>query len=227
MGPKSVNPRLLFKGLHNAVGLTSALFVLALAATGVLLNHPAGLIKGAMEERLCLAADPFRAGRLYRGTRSALERSDDNGKTWEEVPMAFPPLETVDIAFHPGDPRVLYLLQRWQGPLASRDGGTVWEPLDLPFDPQGADVELVGLSVTAGGDLFLETSAGLLKKPAAGGPWEPLDFDLQRKNWMRIVRSLHNGHFFGPWFVKVYDAAAAALLVLIVTGIVLWRIKSS
>jgi hypothetical protein len=106
----------------------------------------------------------------------------------------------------------------------SSDGGVVWEPVPLDFDPQAAGIELIGLTAGAAGDLFLETSAGTLRR--AAGMWESLDFDPARKNWARIVKSLHNGHFFGEWFVKVYDAAALALFVLIVTGIVLWRIKA-
>jgi uncharacterized iron-regulated membrane protein len=221
------NGRSFLKTAHNWVGLASAVFLTALLVTGVALNHPDRFIGGASSERLSLAADPWRSGRLYRGTASGLQRTEDGGATWEEVPMLFPAVEVVDVAFHPADRDAVYVLQRWQGVLASRDGGTVWEPFEVPFDPTAAGVELVGLTVTPAGELFLETSAGLLTRAAGAGAWTPRDFDLKRRNWTRIVKSLHNGHFFGTWFVKVYDAAAAALLLLIVTGIVLWRLKAS
>jgi hypothetical protein len=213
------------KKSHNWIGLGSGVFLVALLATGVALNHPSKWIAGADAQRLSLAADPRDPDRLYRGTASLLERSEDGGRTWEEVPMAFPPLEVVDIAFHPKDPGTVYILQRWHGPLKSDDGGVVWETVPLSFDPQQAGVELTGLGVSAAGDLYLETSQGLLTRPAGSEAWESLDFDLARKNWTRIVKTLHNGHFFGEWFVKVYDVSALALLLLIVTGIVLWKVK--
>jgi hypothetical protein len=223
----SPKPRLWIKNLHNWIGLGSSVFLLVLLVTGVLLNHPTKFIKGASEERLALAADPANPSRLYRGTVSSLERSEDGGRSWEEVPMLFPAQEAVDIVFRPGRPETIYALQRWHGPLRSEDGGTVWEPVDLPFDPQGAGVELIGMAVEADGTVYLETSAGMLKRGAGAADWEEIDFDPKTRNWLRIVKTLHNGHFFGEWFVKVYDLAAAALLGLIVTGFVLWRVKSS
>lgn len=223
---KDVRPSLWLKSLHNWLGFGSALFLLALLATGVALNHPGGLVPGSRSERLAMAADPSDPRVLYRGLSSGLERSEDGGSTWREVPMLFPASEVVDIAFHPRDARTIAVLQRWQGPLLSRDGGSVWEAVDLSFDPQETDVELLSLSLSPTGEIWLDTSAGLLRRPASGG-WEPVDFDPARKNWLRLVRTLHNGHFFGAWFVKLYDAAAVALLLLIVTGIVLWRVKSS
>ncbi|MGQ0645726.1 MAG: PepSY-associated TM helix domain-containing protein [Elusimicrobiota bacterium] len=226
MGRKNNSPRLLFKSVHNVLGLASAVFLLALLATGVMLNHPGALVPGSAGQRFCVAADPADPRRLYRGTASSLDRSDDGGASWEEVPMLFPAQEVVGVAFHPRDAKTIYALQRWHGPLRSIDGGTVWEAVPLDFDPQESGVELLSLAVSAGGELFLETSAGLLRRPSEGA-WAPVDFDPARKNWPRLIRALHSGHFFGPWFVKVYDAAAFALLFLIVTGIVLWRIKSA
>ena len=222
----NIKPRLWVKNLHNWMGLGSAVFLALLLVTGVMLNHPLKMIGGADAQRFSVAADPSSPQRLYRGTWSLLERSEDGGKTWEEVPMAFPAMEVVDIAFHPKKTKTIYVLQRWHGPLMSEDGGVVWEPVPMSFDPQAAGVELIGLAVSADGSLFLETSAGLLKRAAGADQWQPVDFDLQKKNWMRVVKTLHNGHFFGEWFVKVYDVTAAVLLILIITGIVLWRMKS-
>lgn len=221
----ALNPRLAFKTAHNWIGLGSAVFLLALLVTGVLLNHPMKFIPGAETRVLCLAADPARPDRLYRGTVSALEVSGDGGGTWEEVPMAYPPLEAVAIAFQPGKPRTMAVLQKWHGPILSEDGGVIWSPVDMPFDPLASGVELEALSFGADGAMYLQTSQGALV--SRGGEWTPLDFDPARRNWTRIVKTLHNGHFFGEWFVKVYDVSALALLLLIVTGIVLWRVKAS
>jgi hypothetical protein len=218
---------LFIKKSHTWLGLASALFLGLLLATGVLLNHPQRFIPGADRQRLCMAADPAHPHRLYRGTGLSLDRSDDGGRTWEEVPMLFPAQEVVSVAFHPRNPRVIYALQRWQGPLRSLDGGTVWETVPLDFDPQETGVELVSLALSPSGDVFLETSQGLLRRTAGAGAWTSVDFDLQAKNWLRLVKTIHNGHFVGPWFVKVYDAAAAALLILIVSGVLLWRMKSA
>ncbi len=222
---KDFTPRLAIKGAHSWLGLASGAFITVLLVTGVMLNHPLRWIAGSDRERLSLAADPSNKERLYRGTRSALERSEDGGRNWDEVPMLLPAEEVVSIVFSPRDARHIYVLQRWMGVLESTDGGVVWGNVPLDFDPQAADVELKALSVSSAGDLYLETSAGLLNR-SIGGDWRPVDFDLKRRNWSRVVRGLHTGHFFGPWFVKVYDATSAVLLILIISGVVLWRIKS-
>src|SRR5205085_10140582 len=116
-----------------------------------------------------------------------LERSENGGASWVEVPMLYSPQEVVDIAFHPLQAEKVYVLQRWGGVLLSTDGGDIWESVPLDFDPAESGVELSGLSVSRDGTLFLETSAGLLRKADQVSGWQKVDFDPKKKNWAVIV----------------------------------------
>ena len=138
--------------------------------------------------------------------------------------MLFPPRETSDLTFTPGNPKGVYLLERWGRLLHSADGGKVWESLPLPFDPQGQGIELKRIGAGGNGRLALLTSHGWLLSEDGGKTWDSGRFDPRSRPLRRIVHSVHTGYFFGPGFVWLYDFAAAGLGILIVSGVVLWRI---
>lgn len=213
-----------WKRAHNFLGLASALFLTMLLFTGILLNHSSFLEKGMLS---VIAADPSDPAKIFSGKRDGLYRSIDSGKNWEEVPMLYPPQEIVDIVFSPHNPRQIYLLEKWGRIFKSCDGGKVWGVLPLPFDAQVQGIELKKLSVGTGEKLLLLTSNGWLSSSDEGKSWDETHFELNRKSLHRLVLTLHNGYFFGPAFVWVYDFSAAALFVLIVSGFILWKIGRS
>lgn len=79
------------KRLHTWVGLLSALLLIFIFLTGVLLNHPRKWIKGYLSEPLSLASDPSENARLYQGRVDGLWESIDAGNSWQEVDMLYPP----------------------------------------------------------------------------------------------------------------------------------------
>ncbi|MBI3012818.1 MAG: hypothetical protein HYY63_04260, partial [Elusimicrobia bacterium] len=136
--------QIIWKKIHNWLGISSAIFLTGLLLTGLLLNHPSSLKKNVVET---IQIHPANPNQLFRGGEEGFFRSSDGGKIWEEVPMLYPPQELSDIAFAPEDPEKIYILERWGRILTSKDGGHIWNAVPLPFDPQSEGVELKQLSI--------------------------------------------------------------------------------
>ena len=209
---------------HRMTGLASALALVVLTATGLGLLHPEWFGKAA-DNASVVAADPFVAGRLLRAAPFYLEESRDGGATWRELPFRMAPNEPVALAFAAGDSGTVWLLGATEL-MVSRDGGAVWEPVELPeavsFDEPARDLALPA----AGEPLVVTDHHGWHhRRKQAGEPatwrelWHhpPTGADRVRA-WMR---RLHNGHW-GPAVIgRVYDLVAVITLLVIVSGVVL------
>lgn len=215
--------RLFNKRLHRWLGVAVLPVGGILLVTGVILNHERAWLEGRAGNVLSMvAAGPSGEG-LLRGTPSGLERSSDGGRSWTELETPWPVEEAVALVTVPSRPGTIYAVLRWMGLLRSRDGGRVWERVGLSFEPEVTGIELRALSAHPDGRLFLQTSSGLLMSPDEGATWEAVSFDPRRQPAGLIVRSLHNGFFFGPWAIPLYDATAVAVGLLMLTGVFLWR----
>jgi len=208
-----------WKKIHNVLGLASAVFLLLLLGTGILLNHPAWLDRG---EPTAMAADPKVGSRIFEGKKDGLFVSGDAGVTWDEVPMLYPPQNVADIRFS-GDGKEIYVVEKWGRVILSKDGGRIWENIPLPFDAQADGVELMSATPGPAGGLCLFTSHGWLLSKDGGKSWDASRFDKKAHPLRRLILTIHNGYFFGPKFVWLYDFSALALLILIVSGFVLWK----
>ena len=211
---------LIWKKIHTWAGLGSSIFLTVLLTTGLLLNHP-GLIEKQTTD--VLACDPYDPHVMFSGGKDGLYRSADDGRTWNEVPMLYPPQEIVDLVFSPARPHQVFVLERWGKIFRSDDGGRVWTTIALPFDPRIAGIELKKIAPGPVAKLALLTSHGWISSTDGGRSWDTAHFDPNAKPLRRTILLLHNGYFFGPKFVWVYDASAFALLALIITGFVLWK----
>jgi len=220
-----MNWSVIHKRVHTWAGLASAVFLLIICITGVMLNHPVRMVAHYPEEVLSLAIDPQNPKRIYQGRVDGLWLSEDQGDSWVEIDMLYPPQELVDIQFRPGTPQHIYLLQKWHGILSSRDGGAIWDVLALPFDPQEKNIELKRIAVSSNGDLALMTSGGMLHSNDQGEVWNLDQFNRDKSSYWHLVKNIHSGHFFGEWFVRVYDLVVVAVILLIITGLVMWRMK--
>ena len=208
-----------WKQIHNVLGLASGLFLTLLLVTGILLNHPSFLEKNEVR---VVRSDPTDSKKLYQGRKDGLFVSLNGGETWEEVPMLYPPEEVVDIQVA-GAGKEIYVLEKWGRILGSMDGGKVWKSVPLSFDPPSEGIELKSISLSGDGTLVLATSHGWLKSSDRGGTWDQAHFNKAARPLHRLILTIHNGYFFGPKFVWVYDLSAVALLILIVSGIILWK----
>ena len=206
---------------HRWIGGVSAVFVLSLAVTGVLLNHPELLGVDDSRSRV-IAYDPMATDVLYRGSDHALDRSLDGGVTWQEVPMLFPAQGVVDIVFVPGSSDHIYVVLEDLGVIRSIDGGVVWESFSIGFRPAAEGIKLRRLAVSPLEEMSLITSAGTYVSDAGGENWRPTG-DPSSIDLYKAIHQIHSGYYFANWFKYVHDGAGIALISLVFTGFFLLR----
>lgn len=216
---------------HRWFGLVTAALVLVPAVTAILLNHRTAWVGPARGEGppspfdqyvLSTAVDPLDARRIWIGASEGLFRSDDGGRTFAEVALPVPARQVNSVVIDPNG-RV-YVALRYNGALTSVDGGRSWTALEMP-----AGESISALALAPDGGVQVVTSAGLrhlggsgalfvARPPARSGP---------RSMWLQRVYDLHDGQFWGPWGVWVTDAASAAIVLLVGSGVVMfarsWR----
>lgn len=138
-------------------------------------------------EARVIAIHPKNRDVIYAGTQDGPYRSTDGGDNWEK--LGFPQRGAVvwSMAFHPRDPKVMYLGVAPVGVYRSNDGGDNWHKLDnaktaehcpmsfptrtigIAVDPGYPDDIYVGLEVSGvihsrdGGETWRDVSAPLIK----------------------------------------------------------------
>lgn len=208
------------KRAHRLGGFVAALGMLVLTVTGLVLLHPEW--SGPSRDiATIVAADPAVDHRLLRAAPFYLEESRDGGTTWRELPLRMAPAEPVALVFATGDSGTVWLLGTTEL-LVARDGGAVWEPVDLPvavsFDEPARDLALPTAATP-----LVTTDRHAWRRDGESGAWRELWYDPPtRGDGVRVwVRRLHTGHW-GPLFMgRVYDAVAVVSLLVIVSGVAL------
>ena len=213
------------RALHRWTGLAVAIVIAYLAVTGIVLNHSSRRERAA-DRTYAIAVDPRDAAHLLRGSTSGLHRSLDAGRTWREVTMLAPPRDVVDVVFAPDEPAHVYVVSRDLGIVHATDGGHIWESLPLGFVPAAEGIELHGLAAGPAGHLVLLTSSGSRVSDDGGRTWRdaPTIAEPEGDGGLSyLAHQLHTGWILGPWLTWVHDAAAIGTLVLVLTGVVIWR----
>ena len=208
------------RATHHGLGLFLALGALLVVATGLALQHPAWLGRGALPPRVA-AADPANPLRLLRASPSLLEESRDGGATWRELPLSAAPDAPLALVFAPPPGRGAWLLGATEL-LVSTDGGTVWDRRELP--PRlGLDEPPVGLAATAEGCPLVVSSYGAWLGDADGARWTSLWHvePTRGDRWRDAARRLHAGHWGLPIMPRLYDLSTLLFVVVLVTGLAL------
>ncbi len=223
------------RGLYRlhapTLGLLTALPIVYLSLTGILLDHRAELRPLLKETRLpqallppvyalshwrgeihAVVGWPDQPQRVSLGTRLGLFTSDDGGQTFRREPLA--------------GGRAVFVWSARQGPGWIALGGMgapnhlwqdgAWAPL-----PHGAHAP-TDVTRDADGRLWWTTRAGLKVWDGAGyrphpGPLPDPGF----VPWYFVIEGLHDGRLIHPQWVWVNDAMAVLALILAGTG--LWR----
>ncbi|MBM4130339.1 hypothetical protein FJ250_04840 [bacterium] len=210
------------RGAHEKLGLFLAAGALLMILTGLALQHPGWLGRGALPPRV-VTADPAAPGRLLRASPALLEESLDGGATWNELPLSAAPDAPVAAAFAPPPARGAWLLGATEL-LASADGGAVWERLELPPGVGSGDPPLA-LTVTADGrPVVVAAHSAWLGGPlgeGGGARWTSLwRVEPTRGDRLRLaVRRLHTGHWGPPLTPRLYDLAALLFVAVLATGV--------
>ena len=228
---------------HRRLGLAAAVLAMLLAVTGVLLNRTEalGLDRRFVDAEWLLgwygvdAAAPeagFAAGALHVSQAGGRIYLDSAAIAEAAAPLVGAVRSGPVVAA--ATEEAIYLF--------APDGALVEKAV-----PVGVPRPLRGLAAGAGRALFLRAGGGAWAgdldlsawRPAgaAEGPadWpraQPLPPDLAERiaesrrgaglPWERVVLDLHSGRLFGAWGPLAMDAAAAALVLLALTGFYNW-----
>ena len=226
---------------HRRIGLASALLVIFLALSGLLLNHAnrLGLDQSQVNADWLLrwygfppAQEPvgFRAGERWlswTGARLLLDRKPVMESQTAPIGAAALSDRLLAAAF----PDALVLIDA---------DGAVVERLGAESLP-GA---LQRIGMQPGGALAIQTSQGRFSGAANLLEWQPTSADaawsgaeavpavlrthlmqMQRGPGIpasRVLQDLHSGRIFGAWGPWLMDAAAIAFVIMAVTGIIHW-----
>lgn len=208
--------------VHRHLGKALALGVLVLAVTGFLLKHPTWL-DSRSGETLCVAIDPLDSTRWLRGTRWGVELSKDNGRSWAEVPMLAAPENVVCITFSPVDPNIVYALGKLEL-VVSKSGGRIWGPVELPESVNTGSSFAGELSVSKDGVLLLHAENGIWAGDESGN-WLQAVVVENGESFHDLVLQLHTGRFAGDFGPLLYDLITVLLIVLTVSGTMLYKRK--
>lgn len=229
---------------HRYVGLTAALFVIVLAASGIALNHTEGL---ALDSRFvqsrwlldwygidapdsALAASTPQGRVALLGTKLYFNDKPQQGE-FEALYGAVTKDGMLIVAI---DHDLLLLTA--QG-----------EYLERLSEGDGAPGEIEGLGVDTDGQLIVSTTTGLFRADSQLLDWQPwsgaadsvswstpqpitgtgitalqADYLGRILPWERVMLDLHSGRLlggFGPWLM---DAAAVLMLFLAGSGVFIW-----
>lgn len=112
--------------------------------TAIAAEKPGKAAPSAFEHVHALAVDA--EGRtLWLGTHMGLFRSEDAGRTWQEVRLSStrPRLDIMALVAHPRDARRLYVATHEAGVFRTQDGGASWTEVNVGLG--GLDVHGVAL----------------------------------------------------------------------------------
>jgi len=219
-----------WKKYHRWVGLVLSVFMLVFCVSGIILNHRS-LFRGCEVSRNLLPSSyhikNFNNG-ILRGTLSiggdsvlayggaGVWLTDHQAKQWTDLNAGLP--EEADnrnvrniVKTKDGS---IYMATQYE---AYRWDGKQWQELELPDnDTRIADITLNGDSskvVILSRDAIYAPNKLVLKAPKGYTPKTTL---------FRTVWKLHSGEFFGLPGKLVVDAIALVLIVLSITGIILF-----
>ena len=96
------------------------------------MNLPFDAEPGEIQIR-SFAVSPHRPHELLAGSEAGLYRSEDNGANWDLVESPAAGKQIWSVAYHPGNPDVLFVGAKPPGVFRSSDRGKTWQKMDIPI----------------------------------------------------------------------------------------------
>lgn len=119
---------------------------------------------------------PKASGTLYAGSEKGFFLTTDGGDRWVEIDSGLPNYIVNGLAFHPGNPDVMWAGVSSAGIYKSSDGGKTWSPSNRGF----AAAWIKRVWGGEDGSIFAQTSRGLYRKDQSG-EWneilQPFSYD--------------------------------------------------
>lgn len=227
---------------HRHIGIISALFVILLAGTGLLLNHTEELALDSRHVQSGLLLDWYgvKAPGSMPGYRVGSSTISEVGTQiyWDTtlMPQVSPPLRGA-VAVHD----MVVIGTDGQLVLFTSDG----ELIERMEEADGTPAGIQSLGITTGGDLVVRTAHGILQADSSILKWrESTDSSI---NWSvpvqpapelhtalqkayrgagvtleQVLLDIHTGRILGSHGIYLIDAAALLFMALAISGVWLW-----
>lgn len=209
---------------HRVSGLFAAVFIFNLAITGIILNHP-NLFRFGKSDTLFphkithTLSHPSAPSTLWIGTEQGLYVSHDSGNTTQKVTLRYPDFPVTDIFIDPAAPKQLYVTFKNHLVVHSKNGGRTWSRIQLPETLESVysiSKDAKGLLLTSDNGIFRLHNDSLTDVLRTG----------RNAQFLHTIRALHSGYIFAPFLIWFHDITAIILILLIVSGLVIYiRIK--
>lgn len=226
--------RLILLRWHRRLGIVSALFVLLLAVTGLLLNHThelgldrAPLENPALRKLYGVEAAPAPAGLVQSLPAGELAVSSGRLRLGARDIGDCPQL--VGVVEQPGQVLAVCSNRLWlltpEGEVIDQADGVRGVPEGLTAVGQGEGQVLL----RRGDESLAVNLSDLSLKPAAPAPgvtWTEVTGQASPSadlDWEQLLLDLHSGRLFGRFGVLLMDAMALLFVALAVSGIIMWR----
>ena len=228
---------------HRRIGLISAVLVLILAVTGIILNRT---VDWRLDERLVKSEW---VANWYGLSPKSAPIGFKAGAHWVTVLDDQIYIDARHVGLKDGE---IYGAAWWDEGIiiATTAGLTAYSKEGQLFDQIGPDTvpgQINKIGQTQDGTVVISTDQGMFAarqdlrqwKPANSAPhWSrPSLLPVELRSTVlrlyagrglplsRILLDIHSGRFFGPWGIYVMDAAAIFLMLLTLSGIYNWWVR--
>jgi len=221
------------RSLHRQIGLAASFWLVIAAITTLILNHRTVLFPPAAESNgpygrylLSHAVCASQPDLVLVGTDSGVYVSETGGKSFTQVSLPVEASQVVAVAFHPNEPSHYYAVLRKQGIYSSLDSGKLWTKISFP-----SQSPIQSFQVGFDGTLSVLTKEGLHRRVQENWSLIPATPSSENsgggRSLLRTAYNLHDGTAWGPVGVWITDLLALSILMLVGSGIVLWRRQSA
>ncbi|WP_224747042.1 PepSY domain-containing protein [Pelovirga terrestris] len=231
------------RAIHKYLGLILGLYLTAMGASGLLLNHPAWIRSIDTPQSLVPADYSYqnwnrmlvRSGTIsadgtwYLAGKAGIARSDDQGRSFTVVDEGFPPAaydrDTAALVILNEDSADRTLLAATRSGLYQKHGNNPWAQVVLPGAPSSPRMVAVvetGERIVA----FSETAAWQADPGSLN--FAPVNLavaeqdDATKVPLFRILHDIHNGAILGAPGKVLLDISAIILVILGFSGLVIW-----
>ncbi len=239
-------PRLSFrvsKTIHKYLGLVLGLYLLAMGASGLLLNHPEWIRSIDAPQNLVPAAYSYQNwnrmlirggsitadGTWYLAGKSGIARSDDQGRSFSILNEGFPTSaydrDTANLLILNEDSAERILLAATRSGLYQKQGNDPWAQIPLPGTPSSP--RMVALVKTKN-QIVAFSETGAWQADAANLNFTPVELAVAEQNsaakvpLFRVLHDIHNGAILGTPGKILLDVSGIILVVLGASGLVIW-----
>lgn len=218
---------------HRRLGVVSALFVLLLAVTGLMLNHSheLGLDRAPLENATLrhfygIAPAPAAVAAGLVQPLPAGELRAEGGQLRLAGRTLGPCPQLVGVVEQPQQVLVVCSNRLW---LLAPSGEVIDQADSVRGVPEGLSAVAQGqgqVLLRRGGESLSVDLGDLSVRPAAPVPgmaWSdaPPEAGAAELDWEEVVLDLHSGRLFGKWGVLLMDGMAVLFLVLAASGLVM------